>query len=163
MFEMIIHILKNVVWPIKGIIYMEEQLLQWGLAFIITYSAEIGTILIICLGIGMLLYSAHLNRYFRGVRSNVRRVVHVIFIMLRNILFAWGYLVWGAIHGNVGCNEQGSRTSLHYRFGRWIYRMLYLYVFRFIHRNNVRRIVSRIVALVIILWGVWNIPYDLTH
>lgn len=163
MFEMIMHILWNVVWPIKGIIYMEEQLLQWGLAFIIAYSAEIGTIVIICLGIGMLLYSAHLSRYFRGVRSGARRFAHGVFILLRNILFAWWYLIWGAIHGAVNRDEQGSRTSLHYRFGRWIYRMLYLYVFRFIPRNDVRRIVSRIVALVIILWGVWNIPYDLTH
>ena len=161
MVEMIMMILYHVVWPPKGIIYMEEQLLQWGVALLIGYSAEIMVIAITIFGIGMLLYSANLSRYFRRVRGSATRLGYGVLYALRNILFAWAYLVWGAVHGRVDMSERGSRTSLHYRFGRWLYRMLYIYVFRFIHNNRVREIVSRVIALVIIFWGVWNIPGDL--
>lgn len=161
MIEMILMILFNVVWPPKGIIYMEEQLLQWGIALLKGYSTEIMVIVITIFGIGMLLYSANLSRYFRRVRGSIRHLGFGLLYAIRNILFAWYYLVWGAIHGRVDRSEHGSRTSLHYRFGRWLYRMLYIYVFRFIHNNRVREIVSRVIALVIIFWGVWNIPGDL--
>ena len=118
-------------------------------------------IVITIFGIGMLLHSANLSRYFRGLRGRATRFAYGVLFTLRNIVFAWFYLVWGAIHGRVDMSENGSRTSWHYRFGRGLYSVLYLYVFRFIHNNRVRVIVSRVIALVIIFWGVWNIPGDL--
>lgn len=181
MLEMIWTILWNVVWPIKGIIYMEEQLIQWGLAFIIAYFDEIGVILVILFGIGMMIRSAHLSHYFRDVRSMFGRFCLGLLATVLNIFLAWIFLIWGAARGTLARTERanthrvhahrhglhhqviGGRASLHYRFGRWIFRTLYTYVFRFIPNTTIREWTARIVALVIILWGCWNIPYDLTH
>ena len=157
--EMVLSMIFDVVWPPKGIIYMEEQILQWGFAWLLSYSEKIVILAIILFGIGMLIYSAHLSRYFRGVRSGAERFGQGLFRALRNVIFAWWFLIVGAVRGTVSMNEPcRRRTSLHYRFGRWLYRMMYLYVFRFIHAPRVREIVARVAALVIILWGVWEIP-----
>ena len=181
MFEMILQMLFDVVWPIKGIIYMEEQVIQWCLAWVLYYTDSLGVIVIILFGIGMMLSSYNLGGYFRNVRNFGLRMLLGFLATILNILLAWFFLVWGAIRGTLANAERTNvhrmevhgrhmhyrvihgRSGLHYRMGRGLYRLIYTYVFRFIGNNNVRMILSRALALLIILWGVWNIPYDLTH
>ena len=181
MFEMILEMLYDVVWPIKGIIYMEEQVLQWGLAWVLYNAEGLGVIVIILFGIGMMLSSYNLGRYFRNVRGFGMRLLLGLFATVLNILLAWFFLIWGALRGTMANTERTNmhrmevhgrhmhhrvifgQSSLHYRMGRGLYRLIYTYIFRFIRNANVRMILSRALALLIIVWGAWNIPYDLTH
>lgn len=181
MLEMILMMLYDVVWPLKGIIYMEEQVIQWGIAIVTVYADFWGPIVIMVFGIGMMIRSYNLGAYFRDVRGFGMRMLLGFMAMVANILLAWVFLVWGALRGTLNCGERanthrvrargchlnyqvvGGQASLHYRMGRGLYRLIYNYVFRFISNRNVRMILSRALALFIILWGVWNIPYDLTH
>lgn len=181
MFEMVLEMLLDVVWPLKGIIYMEEQVLQWGILWVLSYTDTLGVIVIMLFGIGMMLSSYNLGRYFRSVRSFGMRMLLGLLATILNILLAWFFLIWGAVRGTLANMERtnthrmevhgrhmhhrviAGQSSLHYRMGRGLYRLIYTYVFRFIGNNNVRMILSRALALLIIVWGAWNIPYDLTR
>ena len=109
MLEMILQMLYDVVWPIKGIIYMEEQVLQWGLAWVLYNAEGLGVIVIILFGIGMMLSSYNLGAYFRNVRSFGMRMLLGLFATLLNILLAWFFLIWGALRGTLASTERTNR------------------------------------------------------
>ena len=179
--EMFWEILKSLLWPIKGIIYFEEQVLQWGLAYLIVYSTQIMAIVITLFGIGLMLHLSHQREYMRRSTFRLGAFMVIVLAFLFNIAFAWVFLILGAVRGTVGRGERVTNytietnagrmhtrrernyPSLHYRLGRWIYRTIYTYVFPFVANVRLRSVLSRVLALVIILWGVWHIPYDLTH
>lgn len=177
--EFFLHVLWQIVWPPKGIIYMEEQAVQWIVAITHAYLLEYGYLLIICFGIFLALASVLNLPKIRYGRTFSRILNSLLNIVLR-ILLAWVFLIYGALasddNGNRGeVNVQVRRrigfhtlrhTSLHFRLGRWLYRTAYrlLGYIPAIQRNDrARHIIARIIAMVIILWGVWHIPYDITH
>ena len=177
--EFFLHVLWQIVWPPKGIIYLEEQAVQWIVAITHEYLLHYGYILIILLGFWILFSSVFKFPKVRYGRS-FSRMLNWLFNIVIRILFAWVFLIYGALasdnNGNRGeANVQIRRrigfhslryTSLHFRFGRWLYRTAYrlLGYIPGIQRNDrARHIIARVIAMVIILWGVWHIPYDLTH
>lgn len=188
-FEMLMSILWQVIWPLKGIIYMEEQILQWGLAFALVYFKHYGYMLLIVAALYFVVTYIVLSRT-PHMRIHTGRMLHFVITILCVILGAWVLLIFGALvgnHGNRGENvARGTlnhRTplfggwaivrsityvSLHFRLGRAIYRGFYRligYIPFFGRTENARfrEVVARVLALFVILYGAWNIPYDLTH
>lgn len=176
-------IIISIVWPIKGIIYMEEQALQWIFAIGTVYLREYGYILLILLGIGLILSFGHYRRVLYGARGAIVATIVLLVTVVINVCLAWFYLIYGAINGRMADTHQPLRLSvrrnprnrlhlvldrtnpsLHYRLGRWLYRTfnrLLLHIPRI--NPTFCSALARVIALVVILWGVWNIPYDLTH
>ena len=101
---------------------------------------------------------------------------------------SWFMLVYGAVRGEIngtGGEENATirtnfthrrgmfynvvqsivRLSVHFQIGRGLYRIAYRILGRvpLVQNDRVRHLVARIIALVIILWGVWKIPFDLMH
>ena len=177
--EFFLHVLWQIVWPPKGIIYMEEQAVQWIVAITHEYLLHYGYILIILFGFWIPFSSVFKFPKVRYGRSFSRMLNSLLNIVIR-ILFAWVFLIYGALasddNGNRGeANVQIRRrigfhtlrhTSLHFRLGRWLYRTAYRLIgyIPAIQRNDrIRHILARVIAMMIILWGVWHIPYDITH
>lgn len=181
--DFLMTIIFSILWPIKGIIYMEEQALQWIVAIGSVYLREYGYVLLILFGIALMLSFGHYQRVLRGASGAIFATIVLFFTVLINVCFAWVYLLYGAINGRMDNSHQPYRLSvrraprnrlhlvwdrtnpsLHYRLGRWLYRTINRFLVRFLPDNpRVCSGIARVIALVIILWGVWNIPYDLTH
>ena len=189
-FKFFMHILFTIVWPIKGIIYMEEQALQWCYAYLSVLLANYGYVFLILFGIALMISMEHYRHVLRGTANIVFATIIQFFTIILNVLLAWCYLVYGAINGRMDDSHQPHRlyvrraphnhivlrfeennTTLHYRMGRGLYRIFFngltalsrFRIFRFLQRRQTRSILARGLALVIIVWGMWHIPYDLTH
>ena len=178
-FEFFLRVLWQIVWPIKGIIYMEEQVVQWIVAIVHAYLYTYGYLLIICFGILLAIISALSLPKVRCGRT-FSRILHSLIALIIRILFAWVFLIYGALRGELeGTRGEGNvqisrrfgfhrirYTSLHFRLGRWLYRTAYRLIgyIPAIQRNDrIRTIIARTIAMIIILWGVWHIPYDIMH
>ncbi len=175
--------------PVKGIIYAEEQFLQWHIVLGGVYLQRLMPTIITILAIYFVIMTVFANRQhpFHGGHHHFGNILHHIWRFVVTIVFAWFFLLYGVVAGN---NEQAQRSatttytyrrrfgrmfegvntftrvSLHFRLGRWLYNILYRVLGHIpaLERNaRVHRIVALTIALVICLWGVWNIPYDLTH
>lgn len=184
----IAHILWSIIWPLKGIIYMEEQALQWCYAFGRVWITQYGYLLLI---IGASIYAifcvlGHPDSYRSFGRIIINTVVQLLQTIF-HIMFAWVYLLYGAINGRMDNSHQPFRVrmhfhgphphwvvtrnypTLHYMLGRWLYRFFYRIIRWVCNRFNLTlntrqsATIARIMAVLVIIWGVWNIPYDLTH
>lgn len=189
-FKFFMHILFTIVWPIKGIIYMEEQALQWCYAYLSVLLANYGYVFLIIIGIALVISMEHYRHVLRGTANIVFATIVQFFTIILNVLLAWGYLIYGAVNGRMDDSHQPHRlyvhraphnritlrfeennTTLHYRMGRGLYRIFFngltalsrFRIFRFLQRRQTRSILARGLALVVIVWGMWHIPYDLTH
>lgn len=187
-----LQVLFQIILPPKGIIYMEEQLVQWAYAFISVILGNWlkagGSIIIICIGIVMLFNLGGLNRLFHGLTRQlvmrISRIVAWLLTLIINLVLAWVYLIYGAVRGQLDDSNEPwtfwfhsvgghihfhySRTHrpLHFRLGRWLYRKLFGLVDRFAPDTTSPRTkehIARGLALFVILWGCWHIPYDITH
>lgn len=181
-------VFRNIIsLPVKGIIYAEEQFLQWHIVLGGVYLQQMIPTIIMILAIYFVVMTVVFNRQhpFHGHHHGGNILRH-IWRFIVTILFAWFFLLYGVIAGN---NEQAQRNatttytyrrhgpmfdaarsftrmSLHFRLGRWLYNTLFRLLghIPFISRNaRVHRGVTLTIVLVICLWGVWRIPYDLTH
>lgn len=190
--EFLWEIIWSILWPPKGIIYLEAQVLMWIYAFTKVWLMHNGYILLIGVGIILAISYAVFGNTRRGThRITFHRILHTIIRWLTNIVFAWFFLVYGAacgtVVGNTGENNASysysrrvhvgpiwnvvhnfSRVSLHFHLGRGIFRIFYRllgFVPRFNNQTEerTRRIIARALAMVVIFWGIWMIPYDLTH
>lgn len=188
-FEMLMSILWQVIWPLKGIIYMEEQILQWGLAFALVYFKHYGYILLIIVALYFVVTYIILSRMLH-MPIHIGGILHFFITIFCVILGAWVLLIFGALVGNhrnrgesvarrtlnyrrplfggLAIVRSITYVSLHFRLGRAIYRGFYRLIgyIPFLGRTEYtrfREVVARILALFVILYGVWNIPYDLTH
>ncbi len=185
------HMLIQVVWPPKGIMYMEEQLLQWVLAVSSVLLGNLlrtcGYIIVVMIGIVMVFNLGGFSRLFHGWFLRFTRSISVfvawLFTQLVNLLLAWFYLIYGAvrgqmddsnapycvwfhsIRGHIHFHYNKTYRPVHYRLGRWLYRKFHALVNRLAPSMNARtkERIARGLALFVILWGVWHIPYDLTH
>lgn len=189
-FKFFMHILFTIVWPIKGIIYMEEQALQWCYAYLSVLLANYGYVFLILFGIALVISMEHYHRVLRGTANIIFATIIQVFTVILNVLLAWGYLIYGAVNGRMDDSHQPHRlyvhraphnrivlhfeennATLHYRMGRGLYRIFFnaltalsrFRIFAFLQRRQVRSVIARCIALVIIVWGMWHIPYDLTH
>lgn len=190
--EFVREILWSLFWPPKGIIYFETQVLMWIYTLIKVWLIHNGYILLIAAAIIFAISCAVFgNTRVRMPRMMFHRVWNSFLRVLTNIVFAWFFLVYGAtcgeVRGNNGENNATisysrrvhtgpiwnvvhnfSRLSLHFHLGRGIFRLFY-WVLGFIPRfrngleERTRRTIARVLAMVVIFWGVWMIPYDLTH
>ena len=184
-------IIWNLLWPPKGIIYMEEQIFQWGYVFAKAYIYDNMPNIIILATLYILFVYILFDRPYRPHHAGghlMRRIIGFLLRLLTTIFLSWFFLVYGALRGQLRGNRgEGnarisyglrprtlvgraifsfSRLSLHFRLGRGIYRIFYriLGIIPPVRRNaRVRSILARVITLLIVLWGVWNIPYDLTH
>lgn len=187
--------LPQILWPLKGIIYMEEQALQWIVAYAHAWIWENGSIILLFFAIIFVL-SFVLGSGRRPRRKDtVVGIFHLLWSFIVNVCFAWFFLIYGAIAGaleedqNPQCGVDNARVienirinhtrcwttehrytrlSVHFRIGRGLFRifykvMEYLPILGDDRLKTVRKGIARLLALVIILWGVWNIPYDLMH
>ena len=191
--EFLWEIIVSIIWPPKGIIYMEVQALMWLYTLIKVWLINNGYLLLIGLGIVLAIsYSVFGNARPRVPRMGFHRIWHTIIRGITNITFAWFFLIygagWGDLNGNNGANNATytytrrvhagpvwnvvhnfSRVSLHFHLGRGIFRIFYRLlgcVSRFNNNPNEERtrvIIARVLAMLVIFWGVWMIPYDLTH
>lgn len=180
----------SLIWPPKGIIYLETQVLMWIYAFCKVWLIHNMPTIIVALSIIFVIGCVVFGRVRPHMpRGSFHRIFGTIFRVITNIIFAWGMLIYGATAGQVN-NTNGennarisytrrvrtgmiwnvvhsfTRLSLHFYLGRGIFRLFYRllgYIPRIRENDRVRTIVARILTLVIVLWGVWMIPYDLTH
>ena len=174
-----------------GIIYLEEQFVQAIYVFLFVYIKNYGgAILVLLLGIYMAIsvmfqrrfLPPHFHRHGFGV-------IRFLLIPIATLLLSWVMLVVGFVADIRGDNffedtaratytyrsrpflgwsiaRTITRLSLHYRFGRWLTTSIMRLLQRIPRLATNRRVVVAItvvVMLVIIFWGAWNIPYDLTH
>lgn len=185
-FEFLLYVLWSIVWPPKGIIYMEEQAIQWLVAFSHAWIKINGAAIIMVIAIYMVIMFVVFERRPHVGRGGglLRRILRFVLDFIVVVLFAWIFLIYGALRGEVNGNRGESnarvehnvrrfgmtyrfiRLSMHFRLGRAIYRFFHWligYIPVIARNNRARDIIARGLALVVILWGVWNIPYDLTH
>lgn len=191
-FEFLLFVIGSILWPPKGIIYMEEQAIQWMVAFSHAWINAYGAVFITVIAIYVVIMFVVFERMPHPVAHGGgigRRVFHFIWSMLIVVLFSWIFLIVGALTGerngnrgerfarvenqytnritrNFGTVYRITRLSLHFRLGRAIYRFCFWLtgLIPAIARNNrLHEVLARIMAMVVILWGVWNIPYDITH
>lgn len=187
--EMFVRILWQVIWPPSGIILMEEQLLQWGLAFFLVYLEKYSYMLLMIAALYFVIAYVVFSR-MPHMQHHTRRLFHFIFTMISVICGAWILLIFGALVGNHGNRGEDvaratmtRRTpiiagwtivrnityiSLHFRFGRGIYRFFYRVLGHvgFLAREEnlrFREAIARVLALFVIVYGAWDIPYLLTH
>ena len=185
-----LHVLFTIIWPVKGIIYMEEQALQWCYAYLSVLLANYGYVFLIIFGIALMISMGHYRHVLRGTRGIIIATLIWALTVIVNTVLAWIYLLYGAVNGRIDNSHQPHRISvqrghhnhldfrfdannptLHYRMGRGLYRIFFngltalarVRIFRFLQNRQVRSIIARCIALIIIVWGVWHIPYDLTH
>lgn len=184
------NVFLSLIWPPKGIIYFETQVLMWIYAFCKVWLIHNMPIIIMAAAIIFVIGSVVFGRTRPHMpRGMFHRVFGTIFRIFTNIIFAWGFLIYGAAIGQVD-NTNGeanarisytrrvhtgpiwnvvhsfTRLSLHFNLGRGIFR-LFFYLLGFIPRlrenSRTRGIIARVLTFVVIFWGVWMIPYDLTR
>lgn len=185
-------ILLSLLWPPKGIIYMETQILMWLYAIVKVWLKHNGYVLLIGAGIIFAISCAVFgNTRVRMPRMAFHRIWSTIARVVTNIVFAWFFLIYGAargeVRGNAGQNNATishsrrvyvgpvwnvvhnfTRISLHFHLGRGLFRLFYRLlglIPRLSNENGERsrRVIARLLAMVVIFWGVWMIPYELTH
>ncbi len=165
-------------WPLKGIIFLEVYLLTWVWAFLRADFMKNGVILLIvltifvCIGVTLEMRTRRIIGHFFG------HVLRYVFALLIRIVLAWVYLVIGVTIGrmdnrfqpptvtvnanghHVNLSVSNRTTTLHYRMGRGIYRLLNRGLNRIIpgRYSVVAVILARIIAILIAIWGVWDIP-----
>ncbi len=188
--EFIWFVIVNLIWPPKGIIYLEEQIYQWIYAFGKVWILHNMPALIMAAAIYFLIMFVVVERHhFHHGRGGIGRVLRFFVRMIITIALSWVMLIFGAIRGERtgGRGENNARVtttmtyarnwfytttqtftrlSLHFRLGRWLYRAFYNllgHIAAVNNRERIHEILARSLALVVIFWGVWNIPYDLTH
>lgn len=187
-------VIRSLLWPPKGIILFEEQVIQWCVAIGHAWIKANGYVFLIIAAIYFAIALVVFERmpHMHG-HHGIGRVLHFIFSMLVVVLLAWFWLIYGAVRGRRADQEEANRgereatdtytyrrhitrslsvtntftrLSLHFRLGRWLYRMFFNLLGRIsVFRNNYRlhEFFARFLALVVILWGVWKIPYVITH
>lgn len=187
---MLREIFWDLVFPPKGIIYFEFQVLLWIYALTKTWIVYHAADLLILGAIIFVIAFCVLGRTNFHVRGGtIRRIFDTILRVLVNIAFAWFFLIYGAVRADVAGNAgeniarvnysrrvrtstfgnvvyNFTRLSIHFHIGRGLFRLAYrlLGYIPYMRDNEViHRRTARGVALFIILWGVWRIPYDLTH
>lgn len=188
--EFLWDVFLSLIWPPKGIIYFESQVLLWIYAYVKVWVIHNMPILLMAAAIIFVIGCAGFGRTRPHMpRLFWHRAFRTILRVLTNIIFAWGFLVYGALAGQVN-NTNGennanisytrrihtgpiwnvvhsfTRLSLHFHMGRGIFRLFYrllgnISMLRENERN--RTIIARVLTLIVIFWGVWMIPYDLTH
>jgi len=175
----------------NGIIYLEEQFLQACYVFLFVYIKNYGgAILVLLLGIYMALNVVFQRRFLPPhFHRHGFGFIRIILIPITTILLSWVLLIAGFITGIRGNNfmEEAARgtythrsrpilgwtvvrtitrVSLHYRFGRWLTMSINRLLMRIpvlATRRRVCMAITIVIMLVIIFWGAWRIPYDLTH
>lgn len=180
----------SLIWPPKGIIYFEAQVLMWIYAYCSAWLNHYMPLILMAAAIIFAISCGVFGRTRMHMpRGIVHRFFHTIIRLVVNILFAWFFLIYGALAGQVN-NANGennaqisytrrvytspiwnivhsfTRLSLHFHLGRGIFRFFYRLLARIpsLQGNNRRReIIARVLTLVVCLWGIWNLPYDLTH
>lgn len=189
-FKFFWEVIISLLWPPKGIIYLEEQMLQWVLAIgKVWFKYHMPEIIIAVTIYLLVMYVVFERTHCHHGGRTIHRVMGFLGRIFLNIALAWAMLIYGALRGEVAGNrgegnarvtttatlhrsrlwavtQSFTRLSLHFRLGRAIYRLVYRVLGFIPYMNNndrVRHIVARIVAMIIIVWGAWNIPYDLTH
>lgn len=188
MLELLWYIISNALWPIKGIIMMEERLILYSLTIGIIYLGDfVGVIAIMLIGLTLAL-TLSFRRTWNGVSGFFSTFCMVCIVTILNIVSAWFYLVYGAINGRVANTHVPRRLAIrrnshnhvhvvftndrptwHYQLGRGIYRLFFRgvnWVLRILHipaRGFIAATIARALALVVILWGVWYIPQDIIN
>lgn len=188
MLELLWYIISNALWPIKGIIMMEERLVLYTVTIGIMYFGDfIGVIAIMLVGL-MLAFTLSFRRTWNGVSGFIATFFTVCVVTILNIVSAWFYLVYGAVNGRISNTHiprrlairrnphnhlrivfTNDRPTLHYQMGHGIYRFFFRcvnFVLRTLHipaRGFISAIIARALALVVILWGVWYIPQDIVN
>lgn len=180
----------SLIWPPKGIIYLETQILMWIYATGKVWLLKNIPLLLIAGAIIFAISSTVFGRTRIHMRHGIfHRFFGTILRVLTNIAFAWVFLIYGAAAGQVNTDNgennarisytrrvhtgpiwnvvhSFTRLSLHFHLGRGLFRLFYRLLGHISSlRNNDRNrvIFARILAFVVIFWGVWMIPYDLTH
>lgn len=165
LYEYLILIIRSLLWPPKGIILFEEQVLQWGYATLKVY-LQFHMPNIICViaiyMIAMFVLFERMPNITHTAHHLVRHIISFIFRLLFVVFFSWGMLIFGAVAGrlrgeeverdsravqNVNINvyrsrwititQSFTRLSWHFRLGRWLFRVAYLLLghIEFIRRN----------------------------
>ena len=190
-FEFLLYVIWSILWPPKGIIYMEEQAIQWLVAFSHAWINAYGGAIITVIAIYVVIMFVVFERMPRPAAHGgiIGRIFRFVWSMIVVILFAWVFLIVGALVGqregnrgerfarvenqytnhitrNFGTTFRITRLSLHFRLGRAIYRFCFWltgFIPAIARNNRLHEVLARVLAMVVILWGVWNIPYDITH
>lgn len=147
-------IIRNLLWPPKGIILFEEQIFQWCYATLKMYLLLVG---IPRLMIVFAIYAVVMYVLFeRGPRIGhtahhwIRRVIGFVFRLVFVIIFGWVMLIYGAVAGGlrserpendphatqnvtirlrrtrfITVTQSFTRLSWHFRFGRFLFRTAY--------------------------------------
>ena len=185
--ETLKHFLIHLVWPLKGIIYLEVYLLLWIFWMSGVFLPDYGQILLIVATV-LFALAVTFNRVCQLRRAGARlagAVFHSVIGVITAIFRAWWYLLLGVATGRVATAadqhlpwsirfEHGrfrrrrlhdDELPLHYLLGRGLYRLFYRLISLIPGLNghqNVVATIARILGLVVVLWGVWDIPTFLT-
>ena len=142
-----------------GIIYLEEQILQWHVALVGVVASRLMASVIMALAIIYIVRTVFLNDAHPFHRHHHIGILHHVWRFIVTIGLAWFFLIYGVVAGN---NEQAqhnatttytyrrrfgrmfeavnsfTRVSLHFRLGRALYRMFYriLNHIHFVEQNN---------------------------
>ena len=185
--ELLLYILSNVFWPLKGIIMMEERFILYTLSIGLIYFGNfLGVVFIMVFAI-VLAITLNLRRTWNGFLGFMATFIVEFIAFIFNITFAWFYLVYGAINGRMNESHVPRRLTvrrnrhrvniafvannpgIHYRLGRGIYRLFYRFFSWIIHSlnltlsNTMISATSRIFTLIVILWGIWYLPGDIAN
>ncbi|MDO4189965.1 MAG: hypothetical protein Q4D29_13350 [Lachnospiraceae bacterium] len=180
-------VLQHIMWPLKGIIYAEEQFVLWHIVLGAGLMTQVVPMLITAMAIYFVIVFVVIGRERpHGPHHHVGGVLRTLLTGLGAIAFSWFFLLLGVWAGESAEAQRAAtttytyrrrfgrwegvrsftRVSLHFRLGRGLYRLMHRAIGHIpvIARDaRVHRAVALIICLVICLWGVWNIPYDLTH
>lgn len=185
--ETLKHFLLHLFWPVKGIIYLEVYLLLWIFWMSGVFLPDYGQILLIIVTV-LFALAVTFNRVCQLKRAGAElagAVFHSVIGVITAIFRAWGYLLLGVINGRIATSadqhlpwsirfEHGrfrrrrlhdDELPLHYLLGRGLYRLFYRLISLIPGLNghqNVVATIARILGLVVVLWGVWDIPTFLT-
>lgn len=172
-----------------GIIRFENQLVMAVYAYCKVWLIHYMPVLIMVAAIIFMIGSAVFGRTRPHMpRGILHRVFGTLFRVFINIIFAWIFLIYGAVAGHVNGNNgennatisytrrihtgpiwnvvhSFTRLSLHFYLGRGIFRLFYRilgYIPRLREDGRVREYIARALTLLVILWGFWKIPADWT-
>lgn len=180
----------SLIWPPKGVIYFETQVLMWIYAYSKVWLIHNMPTIIAAIAVVFVIGCAVFGRTRPHMPHGMfHRVFGTLFRVLTNILFAWGLLIYGAAVGQIDTTDgeanarisytrrihtgrvwnvaqSFTRLSFHFWLGRAIFRLFFRllgYIPRLRGNARMRGIIARVLTFVVIFWGVWMIPYDLTH
>ena len=169
-------VFTSLIWPPKGIIYAEAQLLMWIAVFSGVTIEQLMPSVIVFFAIYYIIATIIFERRnpFHGTGRWLRRIARGIWHFVIYFVGAWFWLLAGIIVGNDTEVERSAHRrfmriahlSLHFRLGRWMTNAITHLISQMpamATRVRLTRTISIAIALVIALWGIWNLPYDLTH